>query len=67
MVTFNLRILDFHQIFLSRLMKQSVIISDKHGIDELPHEFLITYPYGIRILMATKLGMMVTYQEYSHS
>ena len=48
-------------------MKQSVIISDKHGIDELPHEFLITYPYGIRILMATKLGMMVTYQEYSRS
>ena len=30
----------FNQIFLSPLVKQSVVISNKHGIYELPHDFL---------------------------
>ena len=30
----------FDQIFLSPLVKRSMIISNKHGIFELPHELL---------------------------
>ena len=30
----------FYQIFLSSQVKQIVIISNKHGIYELPHELL---------------------------
>ena len=41
----------FYQIFLSPKMKRSAIISNKHGIYELPHELLNdlrrlkTFPY----------------------
>ena len=28
----------FYQIFLTPQVEQRAIISDKHGIDELPHE-----------------------------
>ena len=38
----------FHQIFLSPQVKRIMIISNKHGIYELPHELLNKiYPHGI--------------------
>ena len=39
MVIIFLVFLMFDQIFLSLTVKQSVIIINKHGIYELPHEF----------------------------
>ena len=35
----------FDQTFLSPQVKQSAIISNKHGIIDLPHEF----PYDLRL------------------
>ena len=35
-----LRLLIFHQILLSQQVKRSLIISNKHGIYEVPHEML---------------------------
>ena len=37
-----------HQIFLSPKVKQTVIISNKHGVDELPHK--LTYDLRLRVL-----------------
>ena len=37
----------FHQIFLSLQVKQSVIISKKHGIHQLPHKLLIDLKFDI--------------------
>ena len=36
----------FHQIFLSPQVKRSAIISNKHGINELPHELLNDFRLG---------------------
>ena len=38
----------FEQIFLSPQMKRSMIVSKKHGINELPHELL--KEFRLRIL-----------------
>ena len=35
----------FYQIFLSTQVKQSVIISNKHGIYELPHKLPNDYDF----------------------
>ena len=37
----------FYQIFLSTQVNISVIISNKHGINELPHELLNDLRLGI--------------------
>ena len=37
----------FYQIFLSQQVKRSAIITNKHGICELPHEFLKDFRFRI--------------------
>ena len=43
----NLRLLLLHQIFFSPQVKRSAIISNKHGIRELPHEL----PNNLRLFL----------------
>ena len=43
----NLGFLMFHQILLSPQVKRGVIISKKHGVDELPHKLLNELKFDI--------------------
>ena len=55
MVIIFLEFLMFDQIFLSPQIKRSVIISNKHGIYELPHEL----PNNLRL----RILEIMKYQE----
>ena len=51
----------FYQVFLSPQVKQSTIISNKHGIYELPHELPNDLRLGkLRKVDVSKLGKVRT-------
>ena len=49
-----------YQIFFSQQVKQSVIISDKHGIYELPHDL----PHDLRLRILGKWEGSRKYQNF---
>ena len=49
-----------YQIFFSQQVKQSVIISDKHGIYELPHDL----PNDLRLRILGKWEGSRKYQNF---
>ena len=51
----------FEQIFLSRLVKRSMIISDKHGIFKLPHEL----PDSLRLMVLGNYEVSRRFQNFS--
>ena len=63
----------FYQIFFSPEVKRSVIISSKHGIYELPHEFLnnlrlrILGNYKISVKSQNVIELQPSAQPYSQN